>query len=404
MKKSERARLKALLALDATKLSADESTELKSLQEKAVKFPKEDEDEDDDDKGAKKLSDEEVSALVGKALTKTLEAAGLSQASIIAEVKKLHGEPITAKRIEEIVKATAGESVDVKTIVEELRKALPENVSEDRIKAIFTEAFASQREASKMEHGFDFPISHRSGNLSVAQKQLLNLCLNPGVTGEKAIEACMNTGITEGQLKQATTRGERMLKSMRDSARYGEKLTAAGVGTGAELLAHDLSSDLQRRLYLESKLATALISSEIAMPTNPFLIPMLTTRPDFYVTGETQATLNSDVGTAQPTLNAVKLTGRVPYSYESDEGLSALTQQYGKLRGQYDAMIKVLENTQADRYEKFTCFICQDRLVDLFIDPCGHVVCEPCWVRTRDHTKCPGCRVAVAGARKIFSM
>ena len=91
-------------------------------------------------------------------------------------------------------------------------------------------------------------------------------------------------------------------------------------------------------------------------------------------------------------------------SYESDEGLSALTQQYGKLRGQYDAMIKVLENTQADRYEKFTCFICQDRLVDLFIDPCGHVVCEPCWVRTRDHTKCPGCRVAVAGARKIFSM
>lgn len=91
-------------------------------------------------------------------------------------------------------------------------------------------------------------------------------------------------------------------------------------------------------------------------------------------------------------------------SYESEEGVAALTQQCAELRGQYDAMVKVLENTQADRYDRFTCFICQDRLVDLFIDPCGHVVCEPCWARTRDRSKCPGCRAAVIGPRKIFTM
>jgi hypothetical protein len=91
-------------------------------------------------------------------------------------------------------------------------------------------------------------------------------------------------------------------------------------------------------------------------------------------------------------------------SYESEEGADALTQQCGELKGQFEAMKKVLENTNAERYEKFTCFICQDRLIDLFIDPCGHVVCEHCWVQTRDKTKCPGCRTVIHGSKKIFTI
>ena len=71
------------------------------------------------------------------------------------------------------------------------------------------------------------------------------------------------------------------------------------------------------------------------------------------------------------------------YKYESEEGIVALTQQCREATGKVDAMQKVLMDTNADRYAKFTCFVCMDRLVDLFIEPCGHVICERCWMRTQ---------------------
>jgi hypothetical protein len=93
-------------------------------------------------------------------------------------------------------------------------------------------------------------------------------------------------------------------------------------------------------------------------------------------------------------------------NYESEKGLHALTQQCGKLKGQVEAMRKVLEDTNAERYAHFTCFICMERNIELFIDPCGHVVCEYCWTQTRDKRKCPGCRTLVigAGVKKIFTI
>jgi hypothetical protein len=90
--------------------------------------------------------------------------------------------------------------------------------------------------------------------------------------------------------------------------------------------------------------------------------------------------------------------------YESDEGISALTQQCGELKGKIEAMKNVLKGTNPERYAKFTCFVCMERLVDLFIDSCGHVICEPCWVNTRDKRHCPACRGNVAGAKRIFTM
>lgn len=96
----------------------------------------------------------------------------------------------------------------------------------------------------------------------------------------------------------------------------------------------------------------------------------------------------------------------VIYSYESEEGLPTLTQQCGKLKGQVEAMKQVLQETNAERYAKFTCFICMERNIELFIDPCGHVVCEQCWTHTRDKRKCPGCRTLVhgPGVKKIFTI
>jgi hypothetical protein len=93
-------------------------------------------------------------------------------------------------------------------------------------------------------------------------------------------------------------------------------------------------------------------------------------------------------------------------SYESEKGLHTLTQQCGKLKGQVEAMHQVLKDTNAERYAQFTCFICMERNIELFIDPCGHVVCEYCWSQTRDKRKCPGCRTTIlgTGVKKIFTI
>lgn len=92
--------------------------------------------------------------------------------------------------------------------------------------------------------------------------------------------------------------------------------------------------------------------------------------------------------------------------YESDEGILALTQQCRELLGETNEMQRILINTTPERYASFTCFICTERLVDLFIDPCGHVVCSVCWARSgaRFGDKCPGCRTQVSQVKKIFTM
>jgi len=90
--------------------------------------------------------------------------------------------------------------------------------------------------------------------------------------------------------------------------------------------------------------------------------------------------------------------------HESEEGIQGLTQQCGELKGKMEAMKKVLMDTGAERYGKFTCFVCMDRLVDLFIEPCGHVICDACFTRTTNKVQCPGCRVRMEGVKKIFTM
>jgi Zinc finger, C3HC4 type (RING finger) len=91
-------------------------------------------------------------------------------------------------------------------------------------------------------------------------------------------------------------------------------------------------------------------------------------------------------------------------NYESESGIVALTQQCGELKGRVEEMEKVLQDTEAERYAKFLCLICQDRLIDLFIDPCGHTVCATCWTNTRIKRTCPGCRGDIQNVKKIFNM
>lgn len=90
--------------------------------------------------------------------------------------------------------------------------------------------------------------------------------------------------------------------------------------------------------------------------------------------------------------------------YEADEKIQELTDKCAILGGQVEAMKKALTETGAERYGKFTCFVCMDRLVDLFIEPCGHVICERCWTRTPNKDHCPGCRARTHGTKRIYTM
>jgi hypothetical protein len=55
----------------------------------------------------------------------------------------------------------------------------------------------------------------------------------------------------------------------------------------------------------------------------------------------------------------------------------------------------------ADVMSAYMCFVCLERPVTEFIDPCGHVICEQCSKRSALHA-CPFCRGSVRQYKKMF--
>jgi hypothetical protein len=128
-----------------------------------------------------------------------------------------------------------------------------------------------------------------------------------------------NDGIGESLLRDAEQRGQRAEKRLMHALRTKAGFTTSDAGAGAEFMNESLSSVLLQRMYLESQLAAYFASREVPMPTNPFHYPLGTTLPSFYVTNEGADPTESTAGTGELTLNAKKLTGIVPYTYEADE-------------------------------------------------------------------------------------
>lgn len=73
------------------------------------------------------------------------------------------------------------------------------------------------------------------------------------------------------------------------------------------------------------------------------------------------------------------------------------------IAGKVKAMERVLMHTNAARYSQFTCPICMDRLSNIFLDPCGHLMCDTCLNRTHQ-TTCPTCRVEITPKRIYTTM
>lgn len=336
--------LAGLLAKAAAKttLTADEQSDMDSLKAFAVKELKSENREFDEaafitefTKEPEAFTQEDLEAAVGKAVTAAFDGKTLKVEDIVSEVKKLlptAGEGLKIEDVEGAIKKhLASPGFDKESLIIEIKKALPAaGMSKADLDAALSEFAKAQHGPSSHQFpvfGGSFPVEHRSGNLSVGGKQLLNLTLMsmPEASLKKSgakRPGDINDGIRDADLSSAIRVGEQAIKALRNQVIYGQKvITTGGSGSGAELVPTDLSSDLQMRMYLDSQLAAALIASEIDMPSDPFKLPLKTTRTEFFVGAENPGAdpTSSNPGTANITLDTAKLIGMAEYSYESDE-------------------------------------------------------------------------------------
>lgn len=217
----------------------------------------------------------------------------------------------TAESVADAVKAAFAEqnkanqikAEDLSAMVKKAVDGILENARREK-KALFDPNEALRTPRTQIE----IPVSWSKGNLPLHGKQLLN-CIMKGA-------GRMNEGIDESDLIRGEALGDSIVYRMAS----GKALTSTGVGTGDELVPSDLSSELQRRIYLESALYQLLASQEIVMPTQPYSFPLSTTRPTFYLEStENTAATATDPGTGALSLDAKRFMGRVDFSYELNE-------------------------------------------------------------------------------------
>lgn len=309
MNKKQLKRLKALVGKSADTITDAEKAELTALQALAT-----------------------TNKIDTKSIDTAIEAAADDDSDEMTEDEV---QEVVTKAVKEAL--ATHKSATSEDVAEHVTKALAEkSITEDKIRSIMGEVMKEQhKSASKMEYHTgetatrEFPCEHRSGNLSVAQKQLLNICL--GSVSQDALESMgtkrpsgINDGIPDSILRHTKSANDRVIANIKSAG--AKALTTSGSGSGAELVYVDLATQLHQRLYLDSDLAQVLLQREIAMPTDPFRLPIKTVRTPFNQGAEASipSTIEAYLGGGQPTLanitlDAKKMIGIASYSYESNE-------------------------------------------------------------------------------------
>jgi hypothetical protein len=83
--------------------------------------------------------------------------------------------------------------------------------------------------------------------------------------------------------------------------------------------------------------------------------------------------------------------------FEKDEQIVEFTATLNKQLSRLRKLQKVLKVCSS---ESFTCFVCLENTVSVFLDPCGHVTCDIC--RDKIKKTCPFCRCNVV-TKKIYT-
>jgi hypothetical protein len=92
---------------------------------------------------------------------------------------------------------------------------------------------------------------------------------------------------------------------------------------------------------------------------------------------------------------------KVVDKYAEENQVEKLREEAGLLTGTSRAMEKVLMNTNARRFIQFTCFACTEKLCNVCLDPCGHIMCADCWDQIESEN-CPVCRVRCQKIIRMF--
>ena len=85
---------------------------------------------------------------------------------------------------------------------------------------------------------------------------------------------------------------------------------------------------------------------------------------------------------------------------EKIDELEAALNDIDKKRAEYKSIFRMLKDVET--HNIYCCFLCLERNVTIFIDPCGHLMCETC-EKKLGGSSCPFCRSSVKDFKKMFT-
>jgi len=98
----------------------------------------------------------------------------------------------------------------------------------------------------------------------------------------------------------------------------------------------------------------------------------------------------------------VELLSQLVEQFDKDEGISAMAEELKEKTTKLLSMRNVFSLCKdADVMSAYMCFLCLERPVNMFIDPCGHVICQQCSSLSALHV-CAFCRGSVRQYKKMF--
>jgi len=88
--------------------------------------------------------------------------------------------------------------------------------------------------------------------------------------------------------------------------------------------------------------------------------------------------------------------------FDKDEGITEYAEQLREKTKKMLSLRKVFSFCgETDIMSNYMCFLCLERPVNVFIDPCGHVICDECSKRSALNM-CPYCRGQVNLFKKMY--